>query len=300
MKVLITGATGLVGSEIVKQCDEEGIEVHYLSRSKSKINADKNYKGFYWNPAEKEIDENCLNGVDKIINLAGASIAQRWTSSNKKKILNSRIQSLSTLYTLLAEKKHQVTQLVSASAIGIYPNSLQKLYDEENLDVADNFLGEVVSKWEAEADKFKNLGVDVAKIRIGVVLSEKGGALPKLTKPIKNYVGTALGSGKQWQSWIHVEDLAGIFIHALKKELEGTYNGVAANPVSNKKITKTIAEKIERPLILPNVPSFMLQLILGEMATIVLDSQLVSNDKIESTGYHFRFTHINLALENLL
>ncbi|WP_121666474.1 TIGR01777 family oxidoreductase [Mesonia aquimarina] len=300
MKVLITGATGLVGSEIVKQCEEEGVEVHYLTRNKSKITTDKKHKGFYWNPNNGEIDETCLSGVDKIINLAGASIAQRWTQKNKRKILNSRIDSLQTLFNLLEKKDHQITQLISASAIGVYPSSLQKLYDEDSQEIADNFLGEVVSKWEKQANKFSDLGIDVTKIRIGIVLSEKGGALPKLTKPIKNYIGSPLGSGKQWQSWIHIEDLAGIFLHTLQNDLEGTYNAVAANPVSNEKMTKIIAEKLERPLFLPNVPSFILKILLGKMSKIVLDSQLVSNKKIETTGFMFRFTHVNLALENLL
>ena len=300
MKVLITGATGLVGTEIAKQCREEGISVHYLTTSKDKIEHKNNYKGFYWNPKKGEIDKNCLKGVSKIINLAGSSIAKRWTKENKKVILESRIQSLQTLHKLLSENNHTIDQLVSASAIGVYPSSLQRLYDEESSEAANNFLGEVVTKWENEADKFSDLGIEVAKIRIGIVLSEQGGALPKISKPVKYYVGAPLGSGKQWQSWIHLEDLAGIFMHAIQKNLEGVYNAVAPNPVSNKKLTRCIASKMEKPLILPKVPGFILKVLLGDMAAIVLHSQLVSNKKIEASGYRYKFTHIDLALENLV
>ncbi|MDR6300525.1 TIGR01777 family oxidoreductase [Mesonia maritima] len=300
MKVLITGATGLVGTEIAKQCQEEGISVHYLTTSKDKIEHKNNYKGFYWNPKKGEVDKNCLKGVSKIINLAGSSIAKRWTKENKKVILESRIQSLQTLHKLLSENNHTIDQLVSASAIGVYPSSLQRLYDEESPEIANNFLGEVVTKWENEADKFSDLGIEVAKIRIGIVLSEQGGALPKISKPVKYYVGAPLGSGKQWQSWIHLEDLAGIFMHAIQKNLEGVYNAVAPNPVSNKKLTSCIASKMEKPLILPKVPGFILKVLLGDMAAIVLDSQMVSNKKIEASGYRYKFTHIDLALENLV
>lgn len=300
MRVLITGATGLVGTAIIKLCEEENIKVNYLTRSKDKIETSENYRGFLWNPAKKEIDEKCLEDVDKIINLAGASVSKRWTSSYKKTILNSRLDSVNTLYQLLSKKEHEVGQIVSASAIGIYPDSLQKLYHEDEPEIADNFLGEVVDKWEKAVDQFAQLGLEVAKIRIGVVLSDKGGALEKIKEPIENYVGAPLGRGKQWQSWIHIKDIAGIFVHAIKNNWDGVFNGVAPNPVTNKELTKAIATKLNKPLVLPKVPPFALKMLLGEMAVIVLSSQLVSNTKVDSTSYMYQFTHLNPALDDLL
>lgn len=300
MKVLITGATGMIGSRIVELCQKENIDVNYLTTSKKKIKNQSNYHGFYWNPNEGEIDEACIEGVDKIINLVGASVAKRWTHKQRKIILDSRLETAALLYKLLEKKEHQVTQLVSASAIGIYPDSLTQLYTEDSPEVADNFLGSVVVKWERAADRFWNLGIEVAKIRIGLVLSGKGGALAKMKTPIKNYVGSPLGSGKQWQSWIHLNDVARIFMYAINKNLDGAFNAVASNPVTNKKLTIAIAKQLKRPLFLPRVPGFILKLILGEMATMVLSSQLVSNKKIESSGFMYEHTHVNEALKDLI
>jgi len=300
MRVLITGATGLIGSSITKLCLEKNIQVHYLTTSKEKIEHSKNYKGFYWNPTENKIDENCIEGVDKIINLVGASVAKRWTDEQKKAIINSRIETAGVLYNLLATKENKVTQLVSASAVGIYPDSLTKLYQEDCPNVADNFLGNVVIKWERAVDQFEKLGIEVAKIRIGVVLAKGGGALEKMKEPVEKGFGSPLGSGKQWQSWIHIKDLARIFLFALEKDLDGVYNGVAPNPVTNKKLTTSIAKVLNKNLWMPNVPAFMLKLILGEMATIVLASQLVSNQKIDTHGFKYHYTHIFPALKDIL
>ena len=300
MKVLITGATGLIGSSITELCLEKNIQVHYLTTSKEKIEHSENYKGFYWNPNENKIDETCMEGVDKIINLVGASVSKRWTDDQKKAILNSRVESANLLYNLLATKENKVTHLVSASAVGIYPDSLTNLYQEDSPKVADNFLGNVVIKWERAVDQFEKLGIEVAKIRIGVVLAKGGGALEKMKEPVEKGFGSPLGSGKQWQSWIHIEDLSRIFIFALQNDLDGVFNGVAPNPVTNKKLTHSIADILDKSLWMPNVPAFMLKLILGEMSTIVLSSQLVSNKKIDTHGFKYHYTHVVPALKNLL
>ncbi|MFN2261245.1 MAG: TIGR01777 family oxidoreductase [Psychroflexus sp.] len=300
MRILITGATGLVGQNIVKHCHKSDIDVNYLTTSQSKIVSETNYQGFYWNPAKNEIDADCLKNVSTIINLAGASIAKSWTKSYKKEILNSRIDSLNTLKKCLSENKHQIEHLVSASAVGLYKDSLTKLHQEEDYEKGEDFLTEVVEKWEAAADEFEDLGLEVSKVRIGVVLSENDGALEKIKSPIEKYVGAPLGSGKQWQSWIHIDDLASIFLHLVELNLEGTFNAVAPNPVNNKELTKAIAKQLKKPLILPNVPKFVLKLMLGEMSTIVLGSQLVSAKKIQSTGFDFSFSQIDKALEDLL
>ncbi len=300
MKVLITGATGLVGQAIVKVLHQKGIPVNYLTTRKDKIDSQEDFQGFYWNPNKGEIDLECFQDVQAIINLAGASIAKRWTSNQKRKVLTSRINSLQTLKKGLAQSSNkEVECLVSASAIGIYPDSISDYFDEDTSKVDDGFLGEVVTKWEAEVETFKKLGVDVAKIRIGLVLSADGGALPKMAMPIKNFVGAPLGNGEQWQSWIHVDDLAQMFVFAVENNLKGVYNGVAPNPVTNTKMTKELARIIERPLWLPNVPAFVLKTVLGEMSTLLLASQRVSSKKIEEAGFSFQYVNICQAFKNL-
>ncbi|MAM18639.1 MAG: TIGR01777 family protein [Gramella sp.] len=299
MRVLITGATGMVGSRLSDLCLEKGMEVHYLTTGKSKIQKKENYKGFYWNPDTGEIEAGCLEGVDTIVHLAGASIAEPWTSSYKKQIIKSRVATANLLFETLKKQENEVENFISASAIGVYPSSLQKLYFEDDAAVADNFVGEVVRKWEAAADQFEKIGLDVAKIRIGLVLAEEGGMLEKIKKPISLNMGAALGSGKQWQSWIHVEDLAGIFLFAIQNHLSGTFNAVAPNPVTNKELTKELAKQMGKSIWLPNVPKFALKTLLGEMSQIVLSSQLVSCKKIDSAGYNFKYHQLSRALADL-
>lgn len=296
MKILITGATGLVGTEIVKQSLAKNYTIHYLTTSRDKIVTEKNYKGFYWNPSSQEIDANCLNGIETIINLAGASISKRWTTSHKKAILNSRIDSLQLLHQLLSENTHSVKHVCSASALGIYPSSFTKKYDESDEEVSTSFLGEVVETWESEIDSFQSLGLKVSKIRIGIVLSKNGGALTEMVKPVKLGVAAALSSGKQWQSWIHVSDLAKLFLFSVEAKLTGIYNGVASNPVTNKEMTNAIAKQLDKPFILPNVPAFIMKLMLGEMSSIVLESQYLKNEKIKNAGFDFEYDTIEDAL----
>ncbi|MBZ9779413.1 TIGR01777 family oxidoreductase [Psychroflexus sp. CAK8W] len=300
MKVLITGATGLVGQALVDLFHEQDIEVNYLTTSRSKIEIKSNYKGYYWNPSTSELDLDSLKGVNTIINLAGASVAKRWTSSYKKAILNSRVDSLMTLKLALSKQDHEVEHLISASAIGLYEDSLTKFHEEDDYEKGDNFLADVVEKWETAADEVGELGLEVTKIRIGVVLSGDGGALEKIKEPIEKYIGAPLGSGKQWQSWIHISDLARLFHHVMINRLEGVFNAVSPNPVNNKELTECIATQLEKPLVLPNVPGFVLKLMLGEMATIVLGSQLVSSKKILSTGFQFRYAQLKPAIADLL
>ncbi|MDT0644437.1 TIGR01777 family oxidoreductase [Zunongwangia sp. F363] len=300
MRVLITGATGLIGSHVTRLCHEKGIGVNYLSTSKGKIEKKDNYKGFYWNPSEGEMDLKALEGVNAIINLVGASIAKPWTDSNKKAIVNSRTETAKLLFDVLSKNEHSVDQFISASAIGIYPSSKDKLYAEDETAVDDSFVGKVVVKWESAVNNFQDIGIDVTKIRIGLVLAKNGGMLEKLKQPAGFNVGAPLGDGKQWQSWIHIEDLANIFIHALENELSGTYNAVAPNPVTNKELVKCVAKTMGKAMWLPNVPAIVLKTLLGEMSTIVLSSQLVSNNKIESTGFGFKYSHLSNALQDLL
>jgi uncharacterized protein (TIGR01777 family) len=298
--VLITGATGLIGQEIVKVCHDNNCLVHYLTTSRNKLSSQDNYIGFYWNPETKEIDQNCFEGVDTIINLVGASISKRWTSSYKKEILLSRTDTAQLLFDTIKAHNFPVKHIVSASAIGIYPSSQINYYDEGFEQVSDSFLGEVVEKWEAAVDQFSSLGIKVSKIRIGLVLSEKGGALPEIAKPIRLGAGAAFGDGQQWQSWIHIEDLAQLFVYIGDNGLEGTFNGVAPNPINNLELTKIVAKVLDKPLILPNIPKLAMKLVLGEMHILLFESQRVSSQKIEEAGFKFAFHHLEPALEHLL
>ncbi|TKD61372.1 TIGR01777 family oxidoreductase [Flavobacterium sp. ASW18X] len=300
MKVLITGATGLVGQAIVKELKKKSVPIHYLTTSKNKIETENGYKGFYWNPANLEMDMAALDGVTDIINLAGASISKRWKSSYKKEIIDSRINSLKTLkkgIELVGDDN--LIGFVSASAIGIYTDSLTNLYDVDETTVDDSFLGEVVKLWEEEIKTFQKFDINVSMVRIGLVLSKDGGALPQIEKPVQNYVGAAFGSGEQWQSWIHIQDLAELFVFILKHQLKGVFNGVAPNPVTNSKMTKELANVLQKPLWLPNIPKLVMRVVLGEMSYILFASQRVSSRRIEEEGFLFNYANICAALRNI-
>lgn len=299
MRVLITGATGLIGREIVNACHSQGIAINYLTTRKSKIEKTDNYRGFYWNIQLGEIDKECFKHVDVIIHLAGASISKRWTPSYKQEIISSRVKGTKLLINNLKGESHSIKQVISASAIGIYPDSLVNYYYEDFKETNLEFLGKVAQAWEKAVEDFASVNVKVSKIRTGLVLSNKGGALPEMIKPIKYGFGAALGNGKQWQSWIHIEDLTSIFMFLLKHEMAGVYNGVAPNPVSNKELTRTIAKVIKRPLVLPNIPKFVLKALLGEMHTLLFDSQRVSSKKLENKGFVFKYHHLKPALLDL-
>ena len=300
MTVLITGATGLVGQELVSLLLQNGSTVHYLSTSKSKLVSQNNYKGFYWNPKTSEIDLNALTDVEVIVHLAGASVAKKWTPSYKQEIIESRVLSTRLLYKTLQKNLHQVKQIVSASAIGIYPNDLNYIYHETDNKVDNSFLGNVVQQWEEEVNQFEKLHINVAKIRIGIVLAKNGGALQEMVKPIKMGVGAAFGSGLQYQSWIHIQDLVAIFQFVIQNQLSGVFNGVAPYPVTNAELTKAIAKTLGKPLFLPNIPQFVMKLILGEMHQILFSSQHVSCRKLLDLKYQFKFASLDKALCDLL
>ncbi len=300
MRILITGATGLVGKKIVTLLLQKGIAVNYLTTSKSKIQNQDNYHGFYWNPQQGIIDENCFLNVDVIVHLAGANISKRWTNAYKQELVESRVLSSNLIFKTLKDNPNQVKQIISASGIAIYPNSDTTIYTEESLEKEDSFLGNLVVKWEQSVDKFNMLNIKVCKIRTGIVLSKKGGALTEMLKPVKLGMGSAYGNGKQIMSWIHIDDLVGIYFIAIQNSLEGVYNAVATNPISNKELIHTIAKILHKPLFLPAIPKFVFKLLLGEMHQLLFTNQKISNQKIVNAGYIFKYNFVDKALINLL
>jgi uncharacterized protein len=301
MKILLTGATGVIGTEIITLCLQKHYQVHYLTTDSGKIRSSEGVQGFYWNPQRGEMDMKSMEGIDAIINLAGATIAKRWTTAYREKILHSRIAALQLLDKAIgALGPHRKIAVATASAIGIYPDSLTRYYEENSAEIAPSFLGNVVMQWEQAADSLKKRHVSVAKIRTGMVLSRSGGALPTLVKAITCYAGALFGSGDQWRSWIHSEDIARLFLFAVEEQWDGVYNGVAPNPVTQRKLLKETAAILKKPLLLPAIPAGILKLIFGERAYLLCSSQRVSAKKIEKKGFPFHFKTIHTALNDLL
>jgi uncharacterized protein (TIGR01777 family) len=300
MNILITGATGLIGKKMVTLLKKDNHIIHYLSTSKAKIKHESNYKGFYWNPSKGEIDLAAFEDVSVIIHLAGASVSKKWTKAYKNEIIQSRVQTANLLLNTLKAHPNKVKQFVAVSAIGIYPDDLTAIYHEDDSKIDDSFLGEVTQLWEESTNLFKSLPLLVTTIRIGVVLAKESGALVEMTKPIKYGFGAVLASGKQYVSWIHIDDLVAIFKYVIDHNLEGIYNAVSPYPTTNEELTKAIAKTIHKPLFLPNVPKFMLRFLLGEMHQIVTSSQHVSSRKILDSGFQFQFASLSKSLQNLL
>lgn len=297
-RVLITGGSGLIGSHLTRLFLKKGYQVVHVGRSQRK---DK-VPVFTWNIEKQILDERALEGVDAIVHLAGAGIADKpWTKRRKQEILGSRTRSTSLLFKALKEYPNQVKVIICASAIGYYGfGGSNKIFDE-NSRAGDDFLANVVKAWEAEADKIQALGIRTVKIRIGIVLTAEGGALKEIAKPIQWGLGAPLGNGTQMMSWVHIEDLCRMFLFALENEnMQGVFNGVSPDPVTNRELTKAVAQALGKKLWLPPVPGFMLKLLLGEKANLVLKGSRVSAHKIMNAGFTFQFPEIRKAVNDLL
>jgi uncharacterized protein (TIGR01777 family) len=294
--ILITGGTGLIGLNLTKQLLAKGYRVSNLSRSPGK---NPEVKTYLWDVNKGEIDAQCIDGVDTIVHLAGAGIADKpWTAKRKQEIIDSRTKSIELVYSLLKNKKHQVKSVVSASAIGFYSDRGDELMTELS-PPSNDFMAECCIAWENAVDEGLKLGLRIVKYRTGVVL-DNGGALAKLAMPVKLYVGSPLGSGKQWVPWIHWQDVIDMYLYAIENDnLTGPYNMVSPNPVTNKQLTQAVAKQLHKPMWLPNVPAFLLKLLLGEMATVVLGSTKVSAQKIEEAGFTFKYPSIGTALKEI-
>ena len=295
---IITGATGSVGRAIVQELQTAGHQIRVLSTRKQ-----LDWSGvetYTWNPANGEIDLAALEGADHLIHLAGATVSKRWTARYKQEINDSRVYTTQTLIDALQKVKQSPSSCVSASAIGIYGSDLMREMTESNT-AADDFLASVTSTWEHYTTKLGTAERRSVQLRIGIVLDKGAGVLGQLVPLAKLGIASPLGNGQQWTSWIHVQDLARMFIHAATNELpSGAYNAVSASPVSNKRLTKTICKTLKRPMFFPPVPGFVLKLVLGEMATLALMSQKVSNAKIAATGFEYEHDQLDDALSDLL
>jgi uncharacterized protein (TIGR01777 family) len=298
-KVLITGGTGLIGTRLSEMLIDSGFEVALLSREPAKTS---HYRSFRWDPAAGLIDEAAVPYADYIINLAGSSVSEgKWTDERKREIMTSRLGGLALLHRALAQPGHHVRTFISASAIGVYGDAGDAVVTEDTppgLPTHD-FLADVAHQWELAAEPVAALGIRTVIPRIGIVLSNEGGALPQMARPVKLGAGSALGSGKQYMSWIHLDDLCRLFMAMLEDESwQGTYNAVAPNPVTNQEFTQTLAHVLHRPLVLPKVPAFGLKLALGEMSEIVLASQRVSAGKVLAHDFEFEYPTLQEALES--
>jgi uncharacterized protein (TIGR01777 family) len=295
--ILLTGGSGFIGIRLTEALLDKGYEVSHLSRSpgyNSKI------KTYLWNVAKGEIDENCIIGVDTIVHLAGAGVVdRRWSDERKKEIIDSRIKSIGLIYQVLRKKNHIVKTVISASATGYYGDRGAEMLTEDSHE-GNDFLAEVCIKWEAAADEGKNWGLRIVKFRTGVVLDKDGGALPQLANPVKWGVGSPLGSGEQWMPWIHWRDVVKMYIYGIEQgTLSGVYNMAGPNPVTNKQLTKAVAQQLHKPFWAPNVPEFVLKLILGKMRIAVLESARTSSKKIEDAGFEFDYPELPGALKEI-
>lgn len=295
--ILIAGGSGLIGNRIAELLECKNYNVCYLSRNPK----NKDGNSFSWDPEKKKIDIKAIESADVIINLAGAGIAdKRWTTSRKKLIIKSRLDSTDLLYETLANTPNKVKLVINASAIGIYGDTGVKIMNE-NSPLSDDYLGTTCQQWENAALRIQQLNIRVVIFRIGLVLSIKGGMLKELLKPLRMGIAPVFGNGKQYQSWIHIDDLCKMFIKAIyDKNMHGTYNAVAPKPLQQRNFIKLLAQIEEKKYITVRIFGFFMKLIMGEMANVVLQGSKVSSKKIESTGFAFRYPHAGIALRNAL
>ena len=298
MKFLITGGTGLIGTRLSQLLIDNGHSVNILTR-KIKNQDNCSLKYFVWNTSKKTVDNRCIDGVDIIINLAGSSVFSLWTKSIKKKILKSRLDSLSIIYELMKKKKNKVKRIVSASAIGIYPNHKSKVYYENSNEISDTFLGNVVSKWESKAKIFNEINIDLSIIRIGLVLSKNGGMLEKLLQLNKLGISSIIDDGSQCQSWIHIDDLVNIFLFTSLNNINGLVNAVAPNPVSFKELQNNISYNYKKPFLSLNLPKSLIKIPLSFLGLsdfyndVIASNKRVSSKKIEDLGYKFIYPSLD-------
>jgi uncharacterized protein (TIGR01777 family) len=295
--VLITGAGGLIARELSKQLENE-YTVRFLTRHKKRENE------FVWDINKGMIDEKALEDISHVIHLAGANISEkRWTDDRKKELISSRVDSAQLILKTLQKNNCVLKSFISASGINYYgTETTNKIFTEKD-GPGNDFLSEIVVVWEKAADEFKEKHVAerVVKLRTAVVLSEKDGALKKMLPTIKMGIGSPLGSGKQYMPWIHIKDICSMYEFAIKQhDMDGAFNAVAPEHTTNKELTDMIAQILKKPMFMPNVPTFALQLLFGELSDAVLKGSRASSEKIRKAGFQFKFPELDKALEDLL
>ncbi len=296
--VLIAGGSGLVGRYLSKYLHDKGYSIKILSRYAKPENP---YPTFIWNLTSGYIDEAAFTNVDHIINLSGENIgSKKWTSKRKEAILSSRVQSTQLLFKKVTQLNIPLKSFISASAVGYYGAiTSEKIFTETDYPAKD-FLGSICEKWEAASYLFAEHGIRTAQIRTGLVLTPKSGALEKITTPIKKGFGAVLGSGKQYVPWIHIKDLCSLYEFTLRNSnMEGAYNAVAPEYINQRDVTYSIAKSLNKKIWLPKLPAFLLKLLLGEMANLILFGSRVSAQKILNAGFEFEFPKLAPTLKIL-
>ena len=284
MNITVTGATGFIGRHLVESLARDRHSVRALSRAA-------------WDVLAGEPPAESLTGTDAVVHLAGSPVSRRWMPWTRKEIRASRVQGTHHLITALSTLKQRPMVLVSASAIGIYGDRGDEILTEDS-PLATGFLADVCRDWEREADLADSLGVRVVKLRFGIVLGRNGGAMEKMLPPFRAFLGGRLGSGSQWMSWIHVDDIVGLIRCALGTPMSGVVNATAPNPVRNTAFTHVLASVLHRPAVFP-VPALALQTMFGEMSSVLLASQRVMPRAAEAAGYAFAFPDLGPALADL-
>ncbi|MBO0587918.1 TIGR01777 family oxidoreductase [Sporosarcina sp. E16_8] len=297
MKIVIAGGSGFAGQKLTDTLLNEGHEIIILSRKDSKV--DGNIKYVKW-LQEGTYPENEIISADAFVNLAGVSINEgRWTAEHRKQIYASRMEATDELLRIISALQTKPAVLVNASAIGIYPASEDNVYTEESLDYADDFLGQTVTDWEKKAASVESEGIRVVFMRFGVILGKNGGALPLMVLPYKLFAGGTVGSGNQWVSWVHIEDVARAITFTIgNKSIDGPVNVTSPFPKRMKYFGKTIGSVLHRPHWIP-VPSFVMKIVLGKKSALVLEGQHVLPEKLLNSGFTFHFPTLESALNDL-
>ena len=299
-KILIAGGTGFIGSKLTDNLRSKGYKINVLSRGKHRSN-EENLEYFIWDFKNNFIDPNAFKGVSTIINLSGANIgSKRWTDKRKSIIMRSRIQSTELLYDTVKNNNFNIDSYISASAVGYYGSiTTDNIFTEKDIS-GNDFLAEVTQVWEEKANHFIDLGIRTVLVRTGVVFDNKEGALTKIVQPIKYGFGAILGTGKQIIPWVHIDDIINAYVFMIENKVQGAYNVVAPNPIDNKNLTYLIAKTLKKPIWLPKIPKFVLKMILGEQANLVLEGSAASAQKIMDAGFHFKYTQPEKAIKDLL
>lgn len=294
MRILLTGGTGLLGKKLRVALIEKGHEVKIIGRNQTKTT------NYLWNIETGYIEPGAMEGIEVIIHLAGASIGEKkWTKRRKNEIIDSRVKSLNLLRKQADYKS--LRKVISASGIGYYGYDRNDEILIENSISGDGFLADCCKKWESAAFEFKaQKNIDVCVLRTSMVLSNEGGALEKVIKPIKLNLGSGLGTGKQWTSWIHIDDIVEMYCNSLEDNYTGVINASSPEPLRNIDFIKTIAKAINKKIILPNVPSFFLKTLLGERAQLILGSLKVVPQKLEEMGFKFKYPDLDSAIKEIV